>query len=140
MLAMDQENRKAIPRNSRVNEKKTYPRLAKPRKPCTALTVQSATALQICKADGKKSRVPYAINWRNITRTTNAVITRTPMGPASYAMSQRAVTSEPEDTSMQKVGVREDKEKKTYEPNTSRERRYERRYQHEEVGLLRYAQ
>jgi len=62
------------------------------------------------------------------------------MGHASYAMSQRTVTSELEDTSMQKVGVREDKEKKTYEPNTSRERRYERRYQHEEVGLLRYAQ
>jgi hypothetical protein len=47
------------------------------------------------------------------------------MGHASYAMSQRTVTSELEDTSMQKVGVREDKEKKTYEPNTSRERRYE---------------
>jgi len=34
--------------------------------------------------------------------------------------------SEMVDTSMQNVGIREDKEKKTYKPYTSRERRYER--------------
>jgi len=47
------------------------------------------------------------------------------MGPASYTTSPRTAVSDMEDTSMQNVGMREDKEKKTYEPNTSRERRYE---------------
>ena len=37
--------------------------------------------------------------------------------------------SEMEDTTMQKVGMRDDKEKKAYEPYTSRERYYERLYQ-----------
>jgi len=37
--------------------------------------------------------------------------------------------SEMEDTSMQKVGMRDDKEKETYEPYTSRERYYEQLYQ-----------
>jgi hypothetical protein len=40
--------------------------------------------------------------------------------------------SEVEDTSMQKVGMRDDKEKETYEPYTSRERCYERLYQRSE--------
>ena len=53
MLAVDQENRKALTRNSRVGDKKTHPRLAKPWKPRTALTVKSAMALQICKGDFK---------------------------------------------------------------------------------------
>jgi hypothetical protein len=38
--------------------------------------------------------------------------------------------SEMEDTSMQKVGMRDDKEKETYESYTSRERYYEQVYQH----------
>jgi hypothetical protein len=37
--------------------------------------------------------------------------------------------SEMEDTSMQNVGIRNDKEKETYEPYTSRERYYEGLYQ-----------
>jgi len=40
--------------------------------------------------------------------------------------------SEVEDTSMQKVGMRDDKEKEMYEPYMSRERCYERLYQHSE--------
>jgi hypothetical protein len=46
------------------------------------------------------------------------------MGHASYATSPRKATREMEDNNMQKVGMREDKEKKTYEPYTSRERSY----------------
>jgi len=52
------------------------------------------------------------------------------MGHALYAMSTRKAMNEREDTSMQKVGMREDNEKKTWESYTSRERRYEQRYQH----------
>ena len=52
------------------------------------------------------------------------------MGLAPYAMSHRNDVSEMEETSVQKVGTREDKEKKTYEPYMSRERRYEEQYQH----------
>ena len=37
--------------------------------------------------------------------------------------------SEKEEISMQKVGMRDDKEKKAYEPYTSRERHYEQQYQ-----------
>ena len=37
--------------------------------------------------------------------------------------------SEREEISMQKVGMRDDKEKKVYEPYTSRERYYEQQYQ-----------
>ena len=102
-----------------------------------ALTVESTTALQMCKVDIKSQRVPYAINWRNITTTTNPEITRTPTGPASYAMSPREAMSEMEDTTRQKVGMREDKEKKTYEPYTSRERCYEQQCQY--VKRLRRA-
>ena len=43
--------------------------------------------------------------------------------------------SEMEDTSMQKVGMRDDKEKETYEPYTSRERYYEQLYQCEKVEV-----
>ena len=41
-----------------------------------------------------------------------------------YATSPRKIMSEMEDISVQKVGTREYKEKKTYEPYTSRERYY----------------
>ena len=41
-------------------------------------------------------------------------------------MSTRKDISEMEDTSVQKVGMRDDKEKETYEPYKSRERYYER--------------
>ena len=37
--------------------------------------------------------------------------------------------SEMEDTSIQKVGIRDDKEKEMYEPYMSRERHYEQLYQ-----------
>ena len=57
-----------------------------------------------------------------IARTTNATITRTPAGDASNAVSPRKDISEMEDTSMQKVGMRDDKEKETYERYMSRER------------------
>ena len=64
-----------------------------------------------------------------ITRNTSIPITRTPTGDASNATTPRKVMSEIEDTSMQKVGVRDDKEKETYEPYASRERYYGRLYQ-----------
>jgi hypothetical protein len=57
------------------------------------------------------------------------------MGLAPYAISPRKDRSEIEEISVQKVGIREDKEKKTYEPYTSRERRYEQRDQREVVGV-----
>jgi hypothetical protein len=72
---------------------------------------------------------PYTMNWRIITRTTNTPITRTPTGHASNAMSPRKDMSEREEISMQKVGMRDDKEKKVYEPYMSRERYYEQQYQ-----------
>jgi hypothetical protein len=78
----------------------------------------------MCNADAENRCIPYTINWRSIIRTTSTPITRTPMGHASYAMSPRKAMSEKVDNSMQKVGMREDKEKKTYEPYTSRERSY----------------
>ena len=46
------------------------------------------------------------------------------MGHTSYATSARKVMRESVDNNMQKVGMREDKEKKTYELYTSRERYY----------------
>lgn len=52
------------------------------------------------------------------------------MGLAPYAMSPKNDMSEMEETSVQKVGTREDTEKKTYDPYTSRERRCEEQYQH----------
>ena len=51
------------------------------------------------------------------------------MGDTSNATTPRKVMSEMEDTNMQKVGMRDDKEKATYEPYTSRERYYEQLYQ-----------
>ena len=44
--------------------------------------------------------------------------------------------SEMVDTSMQKVGMREDNEKKTYDSYISRERRYEQRYQRVQGGWI----
>ena len=46
------------------------------------------------------------------------------MGHKSYATSPRKTTREMVDNSMQKVGMREDKEKNAYESYTSRERYY----------------
>ena len=86
----------------------------KPGNPLTMLTTEVA---------------PYTINWKVITRTTNTPIKRTPTGHASNAMSPRKDMSEREEISMQKVGMRDDKEKKVYEPYTSRERYYEQQYQ-----------
>ena len=45
-------------------------------------------------------------------------------------MSPRKDMSEMEEISVQKVGIREESEKKTYEPYTSRERCYEPHYEH----------
>ena len=60
-----------------------------------------------------------------IARITNIAITRTPTGDASNAMSKRKAMSEIDDTSVQKVGTRDDKEKEMCESYTSRERYYE---------------
>ena len=46
------------------------------------------------------------------------------MGHTSYATSPRKAIREMADNNMQKLGIREDKEKKTYELYTSRERYY----------------
>ena len=51
-----------------------------------------------------------------ITRITSITIARTHTGDASNATSPRKVMSEMEDTRMQKVGMRDDKEKEMYEP------------------------
>ena len=64
------------------------------------------------------------MNSRAINNMTSTPITRTPMGHTSYATSTRKAMREMVDNNMQKVGTREDKEKKKYEPYTSRERRY----------------
>jgi hypothetical protein len=70
------------------------------------------------------------INWRIITRITSTPITRVPTGHASYATSPRQAIREIEDNNMQKVGMRDDNEKKAYESYTSLERYYsEQRYQ-----------
>ena len=64
-------------------------------------------------------------------KTTNTPITETPMGHTSYATSPRKTTKEMVDNNMQKVGMREDKEKNAYESYTSRERYYsEQQYQY----------
>jgi hypothetical protein len=76
----------------------------------------------MCNADAENRCIPYTINWRSIIRTTNTPITRTPNGHASYATSPRKAMREMEDNIMQKVGMREDKEKKANESYTSRER------------------
>ena len=46
---------------------------------------------------------------------TSTPITRTPMGHTSYATSTRKAMRQRVDNDMQKVGMREDKEKKRYE-------------------------
>ena len=75
--------------------------------------------------------IPYTINWGFITRITTTPITRTPTGHASYATSPRKAIREMEDNNMQKVGIREDNEKKAYESYTSQERCYSKqRYNH----------
>ena len=80
----------------------------------------------MCKADATNWCMPYTINWMVIARPTKTTITRTPAGDASNAMSPRKDISEVEDTSVQKVGMRDDKEKETYEPYMSRARHYEK--------------
>jgi hypothetical protein len=55
------------------------------------------------------------MNWRTINNTTSTPITRTPVGHTSYATSPRKAMREMVDNNMQKVGIREDKEKKIYE-------------------------
>ena len=53
------------------------------------------------------------------------------MGHASYATSPKKAIREIVDNDMQKVGMREANEKKTYESYTSRERRYNKQqYKH----------
>ena len=64
------------------------------------------------------------MNWRTIANTTTTPITRTPMGHTSYATRHRKAMREMVDNNMQKLGMREDKEKKIYESYTSRERYY----------------
>ena len=64
------------------------------------------------------------MNSRAINTMTSTPITRTPMGHTSYATSTRKVMRERVDNNMQKVGMCEDKEKKTYELYMPRERYY----------------
>ena len=85
---------------------------------------EATPALQMRNVNAANRCMPYTINWRIITRITSTPITRTPTGHASYATSPRKAIMEMEDSNMQKVGMREDNEKKAYESYTSRERRY----------------
>jgi len=63
------------------------------------------------------------------------------MDHLSYAMSPRKAMSEVEDTSMQKVGMHEDKEKNMYEPYMLQERHYEQWDQHvRKLGSVKYTQ
>ena len=55
------------------------------------------------------------MNWSNITKTTNTLIMRTLTGLASNATSPRKDVREMEEISAQKVGTREEREKKTCE-------------------------
>ena len=64
------------------------------------------------------------MNSKAINNKTTTPIVRTPIGHTSYATSPRKAMRERVDNNMQKVGTREDKEKKTYELYTSRERYY----------------
>jgi hypothetical protein len=107
---------------------KTYPPREKPRRRATALTNEIAPAFQTRREDVANRCVPYMINWTVITRTTSIPITSAPTGDASNATSPRKIMSEMEDTSMQKVGMRDDREKETYDPYISRERYYEQLY------------
>jgi hypothetical protein len=77
------------------------------------VNIETTTALQICKMDKQTQCVPYTTNCRNITKTMKILITGTPTGSASYATSPMKAMSEMEDTSTQKVGIREDRQKKT---------------------------
>ena len=103
---------------------KTYPPRKKPRRRLTTSTIEIPPALQKYRADVANRCVPYTINCMDITKSTSIPITRTPTGDASNATTPRKVMSEVEDTSMQKVGMRDDKEKETYESYTSQERYY----------------
>ena len=93
------------------------------------MTIEIAPARQMCREDVANLCVPYTINWMVITRTTSVPIKSTPTGDVSNAMSPRKAMSEMEDINMQKVGMRDDNEKETYEPYRSRERYYEQMYQ-----------
>jgi hypothetical protein len=64
------------------------------------------------------------MNWRAINKPTSTPITRTPLGHTLYATSPRKTMREMVDNNMQRVGMREDKEKNIYESYTSRERYY----------------
>jgi hypothetical protein len=64
------------------------------------------------------------MNWRAINNTTSTPNTRTLMEHTSDAMNPRQAMREMVDNNMQKVGMREDKEKKIYESYTSRDRYY----------------
>ena len=108
---------------------KAYPPREKPRRRATALAIEIAPAFQTRREDAANRCAPYTINWTVITRTTSIPITRAPTGDASNATSPRKAMSEMEDTSMQKVGIRDDKEKETCESYMSRERYYEQLYQ-----------
>ena len=93
------------------------------------MSIEIAPALQTCREDVANRWAPYTINWMVITRTTSTPITSTLTGDASNATRPRKDMSEMEDTTTQKVGMRDDREKETYEPYTSRERYYEQLYQ-----------
>ena len=101
---------------------KAYPPCKKPQSRSTPLAIEIAPALQTCTEDVVNWCVLYTTNCMVITRTTSIPITRTPTGDVSYATRPRKVMSEMEDSTMQKVGMRDDKEKKTYEPYRSWER------------------
>jgi len=90
--------------------------------PCTTSPIRFLPAVQMCNANAENRCIPYMINWRSIIRTTNTQITETPMGHTSYATSPRKTTRDMVDKNIQRVGMREDKEKKAYESYISRER------------------
>jgi len=71
--------------------------------------------VQIRKANIAQRCGPPIENCSTVARNNKTPITRTPNGLASYAMSPRKDINEMEDISVQKVGMREDSEKKTYE-------------------------
>ena len=69
----------------------------------------------MCKADPAKWCVPHMMNCIDIVRTTNTTTTRTPAGDAWNVVSPRKDMSKMEDTSMQKVGMHNDRENEMYE-------------------------
>jgi hypothetical protein len=120
---IDNKTRKQKTRTTnRIQIKRNYPPPTKPRKPWGMLI--TTPVLQMCRADLANWCVPYTINWRIITRITNTPMKRTTTGRALNATSPRKDVSEMEETSAQKVGTREDSEKKTCESYTSWERCY----------------